>query len=152
MKLKFPDRLTGGVTQAPLRAINPANSPIRLVAELQMETGWDLKTFRQNGATMYTFAMSAWLTLHNAGFTAITWDEAQDLAMDDIEFVEEPGDRAAAAAKGLVDEQEGDASEPASPDSNPDSAPAAPRKPSATRSKTPSRGSTAKSARGSRTS
>jgi hypothetical protein len=152
MKLKFPDRLTGGVTSAPLRAINPSNAPIRLVAELQMETGWDLKTFRQNGATMYTFALSAWLTLHNAGFTAITWDEAQNLAMDDIEFIEEPGDRAAAAAAGIVDEQEGDASEPASPASSPDSAPAAPRKPAATRSKTPSRGSTVKSARGSRTS
>lgn len=152
MKLKFPDHLTGGVTAAPLRAINPSNAPIRLVAELQMETGWDLKTFRQNGATMYTFAMSAWLTLHNAGFTTITWDEAGNLAMDDIEFIEEPGDRAAAAAAGVLDEQEEDASEPASPDSSPDSAPVEPRKPAATRSKTPSRGSTAKSARGSRTS
>lgn len=151
MKLKFSEHLTGGVTSSPLRALNPSSAPLRLVAELQMETGWDLKTFRQNGATMYTFAMSAWLTLHNAGFTTITWDEAQNLAMDDIEFVEEPGDRAAAAAAG-IDEQEEDASEPASPDSNPDSAPAAPRKTAATRSKTPSRGSTAKSARGSRTS
>ena len=149
MKIKFSDHLTGGVTQEPLRAINPSTAPLRLVAELQMETGWDLKTFRANGATMYTFAMSAWLTLHNAGFTTITWDDAVDLAMDDMEFIEEPGDRVAA---GMTDEQtEEDASEPASPGSSPAGEPATPPR-AATRSKTPNRGSRAKSANGSRTS
>lgn len=148
MKIKFSDHLTGGVTREPLRAINPSTAPLKLVAELQMETGWDLKTFRQHGTTMYTFAMSAWLTLHNAGFTTITWDDAAALAMDDMEFVEEPGDRAAADI--AEDATEGDASEP-SQDSSPEDAPAEAPK-AATRSRTPNRGSRAKSANASPTS
>lgn len=150
MKIKFSDHLTGGVTQEPLRAINPSSAPLRLVAELQMQTGWDLKTFRQNGATMYGFAMSAWLTLHNAGFTTITWDAAADLAMDDMELIEEPGDRAA-AEQATGQAGEGDASDPASPGSSQDDEPEPPR-PAATRSKTPNRGSRAKSANASPTS
>lgn len=150
MKIKFPDHLTGGVTREPLRAINQKNAPIRLVAELQMETGWDLKTFREAQATMYSIAMAAWLTLHNAGFTTITWDQAADLSTDDLEFIEEPGDRAA-AEQATADAGEGDASDPASPGSNPDAEPAEPRK-AATRSKQPSRGSRARSASASRTS
>ncbi|MEJ1087055.1 hypothetical protein WDU99_01845 [Microbacterium sp. Mu-80] len=150
MKIKFPDHLTGGVTREPLRAMNQKNAPIRLLAELQMETGWDLKTFREAQATMYSIAMAAWLTLHNAGFTTITWDQAANLSTDDLEFIEEPGDRAA-AEQALADAGEGDASDPASPASSPDAEPEEPQ-PEATRSKKPNRGSPAKSARGSRTS
>ncbi|WP_309129480.1 hypothetical protein [Microbacterium sp.] len=150
MKIRFPDHLTGGVTREPLRAMNQKNAPIRLVAELQMETGWDLKTFREAQATMYSIAMAAWLTLHNAGFTTVTWDQTAELSTEDLEFIEEPGDRAA-AEQALAESGEGDASDPASPASSRDAEPAEPRK-AATRSKNPSRGSQAKSARGSRTS
>ena len=149
MKIKFPESLTGGVTSAPLRAINMQNAPLSLVAELQMQTGWDLKTFRTYSTTMYTFPMAAWLTLHNAGFTDITWDQAAALTMEDLEFVEEPGDRAAA---GLDDtDTAADASEPASPASSPAAAPAE-HPPAATPSKKKSRGSRAKSANASATS
>lgn len=150
MKIRFPEHLTGGVTREPLRAMNQSNAPIRLVAALQMETGWDLKTFREAQGTLYSVAMAAWLTLHNAGFTTITWDQAADLAIDDVEFIEEPGDRVA-AEQALGAAGEGDASDPASPASSRDAAAAEPRK-AGTRSKQPNRGSRAKSANASRTS
>ena len=150
MKIRFPEHLTGGVTSEPLRAVNPQKAPIRLIGELQMETGWTVQEFQNRGKTFFGHAMSVWLTLHNAGFTTITWEQAQDLSLDDLELIEEPGDRAAAAEAGIAVEE--DASEPASPASSPDAEPAVQPRPASTRSKQPSRGSTAKSARGSRTS
>lgn len=148
MKIKFPDTLTGNVTQEPLRAVNPQRAPLHLLADLQMETGWTMKEFQERGRSFYGHAMSIWLTLHNAGFT-ITWDEAQNLSLDDIELIEEPGDRAAAGLE--ENPAEGDASEPASPASNQEGASNAPPK-AVTRSKKKSPGSTAKSAKDSPTS
>lgn len=139
MKIKFPKHLTGNVTQKPLVAVNLNTATNRAVLALQMQTGWKLAELREK-AEIAGQMMLEFLTLHNAGFTSVTWDDILDLPLADVEFIQEPGDLAAQETGG------GDAQGEAHPEGSPrDDAPATPRR-AATRSKPASRGSRAKSA------
>ena len=79
-----------------LRGIRPDKGKIRDLAAIQESTGWSMEDLNKRLTTqeMVTAQVVVFLSLRNAGMF-VTWDEVGDFAQDEVEVVEEPGDRPA---------------------------------------------------------